>query len=256
MQKNNLEISFIYYHLKYELIKIHKGSVLGILWLLVTPFISVLGYIFISGLGRITIKDNFFFMQMFFSLVLINILAYPILKSPLLYISNSLIIKKTNFDLRIFSLVDCLIGFFVSVINFILILIVAYSYNINPSFLTISCSLYLFFVFFVCAYGISVAISSLSLFISDLVQIVPFITNFIIIISPIFYSTVYISDKLKFFLSINPLYNIIENFSLLIFKNQIISFSSFLTYFVTSFLILILANILYKKLEHGFNDVI
>lgn len=239
----------------------YKGSLFGIFWSLLIPFILLLVYTFVfsvvfqarwgtSGGNRVE-----FALILFSGLIVFNLFSECINRAPSIILGNVNYVKKVVFPIEILGVVavgSALFNFFVSFI----VWLVAYFILIGVPSLTIFLApLYILpLVFFVL--GCVWLLSAIGVYLRDVGQFVGIVTTVLMFMSPIFYPIEALPSKFQNFLYLNPLSFYIESFRDVVYWGKLpdLGFSFLALFFSAVFLFLSFG--IFKKLKKGFADVL
>lgn len=173
-------------------------------------------------------------------------------------INNAAMIRKVYFPRLIVPLSKAVIGFidFLIVLVLVIFFLIYYDYSfrfelIYLPFYTLLC--------IVTSLGVGIWLSAITIKFRDLQQIIPFLIQFLLYMTPVAYPTHMVLDKLPewgvYLYYLNPLAGIIEGFRWSILGEPILS-NMFYVSFSMSFLLLISGVIYYKKMEKHFTDIL
>ncbi|MEK4158885.1 ABC transporter permease [Paenibacillus odorifer] len=241
----------------------YKGSLLGVIWALLSPLLmlGVYSFIFVSVFkskwGDSSIQDGnmLYTMMIFAGLIPFQIFSESVNRSVSLLGQSANYIKKVVIPIEIlpssivlstiinsfFSVALLIVGkiFFLNTPNWTLVFV--------PLVLVPSMLLSLGFALIVAAFGI---------YLRDLVYIVGLLVNILFYMSPIFYSSEALPEKFRFLINLNPIAPIITQFRDIFVNGQLFSISSYLISLSISFVIFILGLSIFNYLRKGFADVI
>ena len=200
-------------------------------------------------------SNNDYFSGFWSGFIIYNLFIYPISGSAVIYVENRNIIKKTSIDMYLFTVASILISILNLIIGLIILIIYNYLHNnILPS--DDATILWIILSVVILSFGFSLIISSLSVYLKDLKHIVPFITNLILWFSPVFYKSENIPENWMNIIKINPLTFLIEGGRDILINNKEVNIIDIVNNISISFIVLIIAIILYLKIRKGFSDVI
>ena len=237
----------------------YLGSYLGFFWAFIQPLINLalLWFVFTYGLKARPESEVPFVIWLMTGLLPWNFISESILGSTNSILENSFLVKKVVFRVSLLPIVKVMSASLVHLF-FIFVLLLALILNGLP--ITIhSLQIPYYFgltIFFVL--GLSWITSSVIIFFRDLGQIIAIGIQFAFWLTPIFWSYKAIPEKYLYLLSLNPFFYITEGYrDALInhvwFWNK--SLSSFLFLVLTASL-LVIGNILFRKLRPHFADVL
>lgn len=238
-----------------------KGSYLGFFWALLTPFFMLVMYTFIFSFifkakWNIEFDSKFSFSIILFSgLMVFNIFSDSISRASGLIVDNKNYVKKINFPLETLSYVvvaNAIFNFLIAytlllIANIFVLKIMNISFVIAPLFLIPLVFLIL---------GLVLIISSLSVYIRDLSNILSLLITITLFTSPIFYSLSMIPEQFVKFIYLNPLTYPISIFKNIIFLNTYPNLIEIVLYSIVSFIVFSLGFYIFNKLQPGFADEI
>lgn len=205
--------------IKRELVQRYRGSYLGLAWSVVNPLIMLVVYTFVFSLflkvrwqaaGEQTPTYEFALI-IFSGLIPFNIFSEVLNKSTTLIISIPNYVKKVIFPLEIYPIVLSGAAFLTSLISVALVLVG------NLILLrTFSKTIYLlplaYLPLILLSLGLGWIFASLGVYVRDLAQGMPVVTQILLFISTIFFPASAVPKSFKFIVDLNPLTTIVESF--------------------------------------------
>ena len=186
-----------------------RGTMLGIVWSLATPLLTFAVYSFAFGQifrGRWTgdLAGGNYSLILFSGVVTFAIFSETINRAPGLVLENVSYVKKVIFPLEILpvvavsvSLVNALFGFAVLLTaQLFTVGYLPWNALLVPLVLAPFCLIIL---------GLSWLLASLGVFIRDIRQLVGVLTSLLMFMTPIFYATDSVPEKLRWIIKANPL---------------------------------------------------
>ena len=201
---------------KRDVLMRYKGSLLGVIWSLITPLIMLGIYTFVFGVvfqARWDRQiDNYFefALILFCGLIVFGIFAEVVSRAPLLIINNPTYIKRVVFPVEI--LVPTLFGaaLFNAFLSFVILILAIFvlkgSLSLTILYLPLVLTPLIFF-----SLGLAWFLASTGVYIRDIVQVVPIIVTALMFLSPIFYPISIIPNYLQWVYMINPLSYVVED---------------------------------------------
>lgn len=228
-------------------------TALGMAWALVQPLTAVVVFtLFFSFL--VHFKTEYPYVLFVVSGVLIwSIFNYIFSQASTSLFQNQDVIKKMNFPKIILPLSKIILALVEFSITFFLLLVLLFFFNIqfkwNMLLLPI---LILPVVFF--SFGLSLLLSSIALKNRDLFHVVPFLVNFGIWFTPVFYPVSVLPTEYKNYIYINPIAVSIHLFRWAFFGEN---FNPFVVYgIILSGIVLLIGFYFFKKSEDKIIDLI
>lgn len=255
---NNLKYSFSKYKFLIQQLvtrdfKVkYKRSVLGILWSLLYPLLTmaVMALVF-TNIFRASTPGVNYLVYLMSGLVIFNYFSEASNLAMSSVVANFSLINKVYIPKYIFPLTKCL---FVG-INFLLtliplyIIILATGTGINIYHLLLP---FAFICLFMFTFGFGLILATISVFLRDMFYIYGVVLTLWTYMTPIMYDISIIPAQLQVIFKLNPLYWFITFIRQIILYNQIPSINVWIYCFVFGFLFLILGAIIFKKNQDKF----
>ena len=234
----------------------YKQTVLGVLWALFQPFVTMVVFtIFFGTFGKIP-SDNIPYPVFVFS----GLLLWQLFSATLLQASNSLVsqeslLTKVYFPrliLPISSLFSNLVDFFVA--SFILVGLMIY-YGFVPHIFGILLVPLLVLITCIFAVGLGLFLASLNVKYRDVKYILPFFVQLLLFVTPVIYPSS-ILGKYAWLLAVNPMTGVIKAMRAALFGGQPINWTLLALSAATAVAILLVGLLYFKKSERRFADLI
>lgn len=240
-----------------DIIVRYKQTVLGILWAMIQPIVSMIVMTFIfGGVAQMPSEDGVPYAIMVYSALLgWNFFSSAFTSTANSLVTNSTLIKKVYFPrlaLPISSVVTAFVDFLISFVVFIFIMI---AYRYMPSIKILALPLFIFLAFLL-ALGFGLFFATMNVKYRDIRYIVPVIIQFGTYISPVAYSSSVIPEKYHLLYSLNPLVGILDGFRWCILPNSTLNIYSLLISIVFTIVGLILGIRFFSNFESTFADLI
>lgn len=228
----------------------YKRSVLGVLWSLLNPMLTMLvQYVIFSKLFRFDLPH--YQVYLLSGIVMFNFFSEATNQALVSITGNANLITKVYMPKYVFPITKVLsacinLGF--SLIALYVIIIFS-GLKITSLHLLLPFALVNMFIFTI---GFSLILATLMVFFRDmqfLYGVVIMLWNYI---TPIFYPETIIGDKFQWILQLNPLYHFIRYARNLILDNSIPTLRAHIICLIFSFGTLIIGWILFKKSENKF----
>jgi lipopolysaccharide transport system permease protein len=231
----------------------YAQTLLGVGWTLVYPATAVLIYsVFFSSI--LHIKSPYPYALFVLSGVLCwGIFSYIFNQAGAGLLNAGEMIKKMQYPKIIIPLSKCLLALVEFAITFVLFVLLLLIFNISFSWKWLLFPLAILPVF-LAALGSALLLSGLSVKKRDLLYIIPFIVNFSIWFTPVFYPVNIIPERFQFLLYMNPISSSINLFRNFFFNEPIDLFSYLGLAFAV--LLLLLGVGFFKSVEEKINDTL
>ena len=235
------------------------GTDLGIIWAFLLPFfmIFVMRFVLQNGLKIGSVGGYPFLAWLIPSQAVWTFFAESLSFSSITYIEYNYLIKKVNFKISILPLVKILSTIFVHLLFLIVVVIVLLVSKIHFSFYWFQFLYYLFSLFFLLL-GLGWFLSSLTVFIRDITQIIQIVLSFGMWLTPIFWDINGMKGKFRYILLANPMTYITEGYRKSFIYNTPFWDKPLWTLYFWAFTIifLFLGIFIFKKLKPHFADVL
>lgn len=191
----------------------YVGSLLGVAWTILQPLVMICVFWFVFSVGfRSKPMGNVPFVAwltagmapwFYFSEIITS--------SATVVISNANLIKKTLFPSEILPIVR-IVSSFVSHVFFLTILIILMIFLRLDFTLYYFQALYYLVCLWILALGFAWAVSSLNVFVRDVVHLVGIVIQVGFWATPIFWDINMMSQKIQFVLKLNPMYYVVQGY--------------------------------------------
>ena len=199
----------------------YKQTVIGVLWALIRPFLTMLVFTFIFGrIAKLPTDGNAPYALMVFA----GILPWTLFSNGLSEASNSLVnneklISKVYFPRLIVPIAAIVVAFVDFLISFCILLALMGWYRFLPDWRIILLPVFALLAFFASA-GPSLWIASLNVKYRDFRYIIPFIVQLGIYVSPVGFSSSAVPEQWRLLYSLNPMVGVIDGFRWCILRGQ------------------------------------
>lgn len=235
----------------------YKQSVLGVLWAVLKPVMSMVVFtIFFGNLAKIP-SDNVPYA--IFSIV--ATVPWQFFSSALTVSTRSMLtsggmVSKIYFPRIIVPLSSILANLVDFLIAFVIVICMMFFYQIVPSLNMLWLPAFLLLAM-ITALGVGLWFSALLVMYRDIGYLLPFITELWMFVSPVVYSSSSVPEKWRFLYSLNPMAGVIEGFRwALLGTQQSISLGMIAISSGIALLILISGLFFFRRMERIFADMI
>ena len=245
-----------------EVLGRYRGSMIGIAWSFLNPFLMLTVYTFIFSVvykarWGATGSDSKveFALILFVGMIVFNFFSEVINRAPNLILSNVNYVKKVVFPLELLCVISLGVSFFHALIGFFA-LALAYSVfngNLNWTFIFLPV-IFLPFIFF--TLGISLILASLGTYIRDIGQMIGVLMSILMFLTPIFYPVSALPLKFQSWIMLNPLTFIIEQMRSVVIYGEIPDWQCIFYYLLMAVLIMWIGYMWFQKTRKGFADVL
>ncbi|MBN2144326.1 MAG: ABC transporter permease [Candidatus Aureabacteria bacterium] len=195
-----------------EILIRYKQTVLGILWAIMRPLLTMLVFTFVFGkLAKFPSNGIPYPLLVFAGMLPWQFFSSSLQESGGSLIANANMISKVYFPRLVIpvssvivSLVDFLISF-----GILLVMMIFYPVSFSWNLLLLP---FLLLIAFACSLGAGLWLSALSVKYRDFRYIIPFLLQFGLYISPVGFLSSVIPEKWRLLYSMNPMVGVIDGF--------------------------------------------
>ena len=246
---------------KREILGRYRGTVLGLLWSLVTPLLLLAVYTFVFG----TILQvrwvsqsggNAEFAAILFSGMLVHgILAECLTQASTLIVANPQYVKKVVFPLEALPWVTVISAFFQGVISTGILLAYLFFVQGGIPWTAVLFPIPLFVLAFVCI-AAGWLISATAVYLKDIAQMMGLLSTVLFFMAPILYPKTALPVEFQNLLYLNPLTYIIEQFRAVVLWGQLPNWNGLALYGIASVAVAWMSLAWFQKTRKGFADVL
>jgi lipopolysaccharide transport system permease protein len=199
----------------------YKQTVIGLLWAVIRPFLTMVVFTIIFGrIAKLPTDGNAPYPLMVFA----GMLPWTFFSSGLSDASNSLIsntslISKVYFPRLIVPIATIAVAFVDFLVSFCILLVLMGWYWFMPGWQLLVLPVFVLLAL-LASVGPSLWITSLNVKYRDFRYIIPFIEQFGLYVSPVGFSSNVVPDQWRLLYSINPMVGVIDGFRWCILRGQ------------------------------------
>ena len=192
----------------------YKQSLLGVLWAILRPLLSMVVFsIFFGGLAKVPTDNSIPYPIFSFT----ALLPWDLFSKALTDASNSLVhnshmITKVYFPRIILPLSSVLSGLVDFAIAFLVLIVMMLFYRITPQVEALWAVPLFLLLALITALGVGLWLSALNVLYRDINYLVPFINQLWLFITPIAYSSTLVPSKWQIIYSMNPMKAVVDGF--------------------------------------------
>ena len=236
----------------------YKQTVIGVLWALIRPLLTMVVFTVIFGkLAKLPSEGNAPYAIMVYAGMLPwQFFASSILGTSASLVGNAQLITKVYFPRLIIPASSIITSFVDFIISFAILFFLMLYYSYFPTWRFILLPGFLIITFFT-ALGFGLYITSLNVKYRDFRYIVPFIVQLGLYISPVGFTSSIIPDKYRLLYSLNPIVGVIDGFRWAILGGESnIYIPGFILSLFFAVFFLVVGVMKFRKMEKSFADII
>ncbi|MEG1995096.1 MAG: ABC transporter permease [Romboutsia sp.] len=237
----------------------YKRSVLGVLWSVLYPLLMmiVMALVF-TNMFKFNMEGVNYLVYLMSGLVIFNYFSEATNNALTSIVGNSTLINKVYIPKYIFPIAKCLfvgINFILSLLP--LLLIIIFSGNaasgtkcyINIYYLLLP---FIYLCMFMFITGVSYILSTVAVFLRDMIYIWGIILTILNYFTPLFYSLTILPKWLQMIFKLNPLYQYINASREILIFSRMPSWQNLLACFISGFVVLIFGLFIFKRKQNKF----
>lgn len=244
-----------------EILGRYRGSALGILWSFVHPLFMLAVYTFVfsvvfqSRWGSGSNSKAEFALMLFAGLIVFNLFAECITRSPGLILENANYVKRVVFPLEILPWVTLGSALFHAMISLV-VWLTFYAVLFGAPKVTILLLPGVILPAILFIVGLTWFFSALGVYLRDISQVTTILVTVTMFLSPIFYPISALPDNFRPLLFLNPLTPTLEQFRGILMGGQVPEFKLWIACLAASALVAWLGFAWFQKVRRGFADVL
>jgi lipopolysaccharide transport system permease protein len=246
----------LFYILSWRDLKVrYKQTVIGVVWSILRPLLTMLIFTFIFGrVARLPSDGN----TPYSILVFAAMLPWQFFSNALSESSNSLIgnanlITKVYFPRLIIPASSVITSLVDLAISFVLLVLIMTYYQYVPPINIFFLPLFVLLAF-IAAFGFGLYLTALNVKYRDFRYVIPFIVQFGLYISPVGFSSAIVPEKWRLIYSLNPMVSIIDGFRWCLIGEEPINLMSFAVSLSVTLIFTTLGVRYFRKTEKSFAD--
>lgn len=246
--------------LRKEIIARNQGTVLGRVWLVVQPLIMLAIYTFVfshifQARWGTSASASDFALNVFLGMLLHEFFARTLSETPSTITSHPTFVKKIVFPLPILPAINVCTNFFYLCISLCIWFVYALISGHVPPATALLLPLVLLPVLLM-ALAVSWVLSSMGVFLRDLVNLMPALAAMLLFLSPVFYPLHSLPPYAQRWASLNPLAVAIEMARGLLIQGTIPAATTFLYFTGAASAMCVLALLWFRRVKDEFADAL
>jgi lipopolysaccharide transport system permease protein len=235
----------------------YKQTIIGISWALIRPVLTTIIFTVLFGhIAKMPIQGRAYAVMVFAAMLPWQLFSNAFAGSSASLVANANLISKVYFPRLIIPLSAIIVGFVEFFISLGLLFILMLIYGVEPTWRLITLPFFTF-IAFLAALGPSLWIGALNVKYRDFAQIVPFLMQLGLYVSPVGFSSQIVPQAYRSLYSLNPMVGVIDGFRWAVLGESIhLDLQSFGLSIVMIFVILVTGLNYFRSVEKSFADVI
>ncbi|MEZ2146354.1 ABC transporter permease [Bradyrhizobium sp. DN5] len=239
----------------------YRGSIMGVLWAVLTPLAMVLVFLFVFGVvfqsrwGVEQAQKATFTVTLLIGMVVHGLFSEALSRSPTILLGNPSFVKKVVFPLEILPIVVVLNALITASIGLVIVVTVhfAMSGTLSP---TLPLLPFVLVPFLLAVLGLVYFLSSLGVYLRDLVQMIGLITMASMFMTPIFYPITAVPEPYRTVLYLNPVTFAVEQARAVTLYGELPDWEGLAIFTMAGAALAWLGYAWFQKTRKGFADVL
>jgi len=250
---------------KREVLRLYKGSILGLAWSFFNPVFMLVVYTFIFsvifkarwGSDRFDGDDSKiqFAVVIFVGMIVLGLVSDILNRAPGLILSNANYVKKVVFPIEILPVIALGTAFFHSLISLIVLLTAFVLFNGYLHWTVVFIPLILL-PLVILTLGLAWMLASIGVFLRDVGHVTSAITRMLMFLSPVFYQMTAVPERFQPFIMANPLTFIIQQAREVLIWGHLPNWYGLGMYTLVATTIAWIGYVWFQKTRKGFADVL
>jgi lipopolysaccharide transport system permease protein len=247
----------VYFMIWRELKVRYKQTLLGALWAIIQPVMTMVVFNFLFGKVAKVPTDGIPYPIFAYSALLPwGLFAAALNQGSRSLTSNNNMISKIYFPRLILPISSVLSGLVDFAISFVILIGLMIYYKINPTWTALWALPLFLLLAIITALGVSLWLAAINVKYRDVNYALPFLTQFWMFVTPVAYSAKVISDKWQLVYSLNPMAGVVNGFRWALLGSGAGPDTALLVSASISILVLVSGLFYFRGMERTFADTI
>lgn len=234
----------------------YKQAVIGILWAILQPFVTMIIFsIFFGGLAKIPSDGVPYPIFVFSGLIFWNYFSAALSGASNSLADNENVIKKVYFPRLILPFSPAITPIVDFLIAFMILGGMLVYYHFTPSWTGLLLLPLLLLLSFLTAAGAGTLLAAINVRYRDVRYALPFFIQILLFLTPVIYPTTMLAQKYQWLLALNPMTGIIETARSIIIRTKPIDFHLLLISLGVAFVFFLIGIFYFRRTERIFADV-
>lgn len=252
-----LEYHELIYFLIWRDIKVrYKQTVLGVVWVILQPFLTMVVFTLIFGrFAKVPSEGVPYPIFSFAALLPWQLFANAMSNASNSLVSNSNLVTKVYFPRLILPLSSVVGGLVDFLLAFLVLIGMMFYYGITPTSAVLTLPLFILLAL-ATSLAVSLWLSALNVQYRDIRYTIPFLTQFWLFLTPIAYPTSLVPEQWRLIYGLNPMAGVVEGFRWALIGTSSLNWYV-ITASVTIVIVLLVGGLIYfRRMEKTFADII
>lgn len=248
----------LFYIFSWRDIKVrYKQTVLGVLWVILQPLLSMVIFtVFFGNFAGIPADGLPYPVFVLLGLIFWGYFSGALSRASTAFIDNENLVKKVYFPREILpfsTVVTSFADFLISLILFALVLIF---YGVVPNFTFFVMLLFGLIITTLSSAGLGLLVASINIKYRDVRYIIPYFLQLMIFVTPVIYPLSIVRPSFQLLLSLNPMAGVINSLRSTLVSGTITDPMSLLISLCMAIIFFVLGMLYFRRTERYFADIL
>lgn len=255
---NSLKELYAYRQMIYSLVRKelrgrYKGSVLGFMWTFINPLLQLLVYTLVFS---VIMKNGIekYYIYLFVGLVPWIFFSSAVTSGASSVMASKDMVKKIYFPREILPIASVTSGFVNMLYSFVVIFVVLIVSGVGVNIKALPFLIPVMIVEYILSLGAALLSAGFTVYFRDLEYILGIVTMAWMYVTPVLYDMSIVPDRLKIFLNINPMTQVIVAYRDILYYKRIPQMGTLIQSTIIGIVVVIVGYIVFRKLQKGFAE--
>jgi len=252
------EFRELFYIFSWRDIKVrYKQTVLGILWVLLQPVLSMVIFtVFFGNFAKIPSDGLPYPVFVLLGLVFWGYFSGALSRASTAFIDNENLVKKVYFPREILTFSTVVTAFIDFLVSLVLFIIVSICYHISFNLIFLSMILLAILITTLAAAGLGLLVASVNIKYRDVRYIIPYFLQLMIFVTPVIYPLSIVRPSFQFILALNPMAGVINSLRSTLIHGTISDPTHLIVSLIAAIALFIFGMLYFRRTERYFADIL
>lgn len=252
------EFRELFYIFSWRDIKVrYKQTVLGILWVLLQPVLSMIIFtVFFGNFAKIPSDGLPYPVFVLLGLVFWGYFSGALSRASTAFIDNENLVKKVYFPREILTFSTVVTAFIDFLVSLVLFIIVAIGYRISFNLVFIGMVLLSILITTLASAGLGLLVASVNIKYRDVRYIIPYFLQLMIFVTPVIYPLSIVRPSFQFILALNPMAGVINSLRSTLIRGTITDPTHLIVSLIAAIILFIIGMLYFRRTERYFADIL
>lgn len=248
----------LFYIFSWRDIKVrYKQTVLGIVWVLLQPLLSMVIFtVFFGNFAKIPSDGLPYPVFVLLGLVFWGFFSGALSRASTAFIDNEALVKKVYFPREILPFSTVVTAFVDFLVALVLFLIVALFYQVSFNLAFFAMILLSIVITTLASAGLGLLVASINIKYRDVRYIIPYFLQLMIFVTPVIYPLSIVRPSFQFILSLNPMAGVINSLRSVLTSGSVAEPTHLAVSLISSIALFIFGMLYFRKTERYFADIL